>query len=79
MIKLVIVIRRNPAMTFDEFKAHFANVHGKLATECPACQKYVRKYVQSYRQEAEHDAHQGAAARFDGLTELWFDSHEDMC
>jgi len=78
MIKLVIAIKRNQAISSEQFRTHFSKQHAQLARECSASEKYVRGYVQSYTIDRQHSNHNGAKTNFDGLTELWFDSFEDM-
>lgn len=73
MIKLMIMVRRNPALTPNQFREHLSKVHSRLVRDCPASREYVRKYVQSYAVEGLN----GEAA-YDGAAELWFDSASDM-
>ncbi len=74
MIKLIVAVRRNPAMTVDEFREHWKERHGRLVAENPATARYVRKYVQCHTLPEEYES--GDAA-FDGTAELWFDSVAD--
>lgn len=73
MIKLLILVRRNPALSHEQFRHHLSQVHAPLVRACPATKSYVRKYVQSYRLG---DA--TGPADPDGAAELWFDSRDDM-
>lgn len=73
MIKLMIMVRRNPAMTHQEFRDHLSQKHSRLVRDCEASARYVRKYVQSYRTRE-----QLGASDFDGAAELWFDNAQDM-
>lgn len=72
MIKLLILVKRNPALTYEEFREHLSVRHSQLVRDCPASKKHVRKYVQSYRVHSEKDSF------FDGAAELWFDTPTDM-
>lgn len=73
MIKLMILVRRNPSLTPDQFRQHLSQVHSRLVRDCPASVQYVRKYVQSYNLLGRNDEN-----AFDGAAELWFDSPSDM-
>jgi len=76
MIKMTIILRRNPSMTHDEFVAYHKDDHASLFSQLPEAKQYVRRYVQ---------CHPGNAAlpglpesNIDGITELWFDSMADL-
>lgn len=75
MIKLIVAIRRNPAMTPDEFHAYWRTEHARKVRALPACARYVRRYVQAHTIGQAYDAGEPA---FDGTAELWFDSTADM-
>ena len=71
MIKLTILLPRNPSMTHEEFAAYHRERHAPLFCALPEVRRHVRRYVQS------HALPVAAAGlpptRFDGITELWFD------
>jgi len=73
MIKLMIMVRRNPSLTPVQFREHLSQVHSRLVRDCAASAKYVRKYVQSYALPAHNNE-----KAFDGAAELWFDNPSDM-
>lgn len=73
MIKLMIMVRRNPTLAPNEFRDHLSRVHSRLVRDCLASSKYVRKYVQSYALQGMNDE-----MAFDGAAELWFESAADM-
>ena len=75
MIKLIVAIRRNPAMSPAEFHAYWRTEHARKVRSIPACGRYIRRYVQAHTVDAAYD--QGEPA-FDGTAELWFDSMDDM-
>lgn len=75
MIKLMIAVKRAPGLSPDEFREHMRSVHAVLVRTCPATEKYVRKYVQSYTLTTGESDQEPP---FDGAAELWFDSEEDM-
>lgn len=81
MIKLVYVITRRANLTHAAFADYWRNTHGPLvAAQADALR--MRKYVQSHL--IEHPANEamrsarGMAAPVDGITEVWWDSLEDM-
>lgn len=78
MLKLAILVKRNPAMTYDAFRTYLSQVHAGLVRACPASSRYIRKYVQSFVQSEEHRAHDGTASPYDALVELWFDDLAEM-
>ena len=36
MIKLLILVKRNPALTYEEFREHLSVRHSQLVRDCPA-------------------------------------------
>ena len=71
MIKFTILLRRNPAMTHEEFVAYHREKHAPLFTSLPEVKQYVRRYVQCH---ATADVLPGLPdSKLDGSTELWFD------
>lgn len=75
MVKLIVAVRKRPELSVEAFQRHWRENHARLVRECPATNKYVRRYVQCHTLPAVYE--QGAAA-FDGTAELWFDSVEDQ-
>ena len=73
MIKMTILLRRNPAMSHDEFVAYHRDTHAPLFSSLVEVKEHVRRYVQCHstgeRLDGLPDNH------IDGSTELWF---EDM-
>ena len=54
MIKLIVAIRRNPAMSPAEFHAYWRTTHAARVRSIPACAKYIRRYVQAHTLDAEY-------------------------
>jgi hypothetical protein len=79
MIKMMAAVCRRPGMTHAEYVAYVQHVHGATSRENPV---NLRRYVQNHvfdaafgsRAEATHAM---TVAR-DSVTELWWDSPEDM-
>jgi uncharacterized protein (TIGR02118 family) len=76
MVKLIICAKRKPGMTWKEFDAYRQNQHGPLVKSVPEFMRHVRKYVQCH--VVESSVPLGAAAPYDGVAELWFDSAEEI-
>lgn len=74
MIKLIVVVKRHPAMTPAEFHAYWRTQHAVKVRALAATARYVRRYVQAHILDAEYEAGEPA---YDGTAELWFDSVAD--
>lgn len=74
MIKLIVTIQRNPAMTPAEFHAYWRTTHAEKVRALAATARYVRRYVQAHTLDTEYAAGEPA---FDGTAELWFESVAD--
>lgn len=69
MIKQVFLIKKNPAMTFDEFKKHYLEVHAPLVMRSfPE----IRKYVVSLALQ------RGKETAYDAITEIYWDDFETL-
>jgi len=67
MIRLFILIRRDPKETHEEFLQWWSNRHAKLAARMPGLRRYVLHEVTSgFEKDLD----------WDGLAELHFDSVE---
>jgi uncharacterized protein (TIGR02118 family) len=77
MLKAVVLLRRKPGLTFEQFKHHYETNHVPLVRRAlPTIGKYVRNYldlnsVSAGRQEGGTD--DGPTPYFDVITEVWFD------
>jgi len=74
MIKLIVAVKRNRAMSPAEFHVYWRTNHAEKVRALPATRKYVRRYVQAHTLDSEYAAGEPA---FDGTAELWFDSVAD--
>ena len=74
MIKLIVAVKRNPAMGPAEFHRYWRTEHAAKVRSIPACARYVRRYVQAHTLDDEYAAGDPA---YDGTAELWFDSVAD--
>ncbi len=71
MIKMTILLRRNPGMSHDEFVAYHRDIHAPLFCSLPEAKQHVRRYVQSHSTGEQFPGMPDY--RIDGSTELWFD------
>ena len=68
---MIILLRRKPEMSHEEFVAYHRNQHAPLFTSLAEVQQHVRRYVQCH---ASGEALPGLPDNhIDGSTELWFD------
>ncbi len=74
MTKFTILLRRNPALTHDEYVTYHKSSHATLFTSIPAVKRHVRRYVQQYTLPVDMPGL--PSAKYDGITELWFDNPE---
>ncbi len=71
MIKFTILLRRNPALTHEQFVEYHRGPHAALFTSLPEVKQHVRRYVQGHSTGVEIPGI--PPMTFDGSTELWFD------
>ena len=74
MIKLIVAVKRNAAMSPAEFHRYWRVEHSKRVKSIAATKKYVRRYVQAHTLDSEYATTEPA---YDGTAELWFDSVAD--
>lgn len=73
MIKLTVLVKRNPAWSIDDFHSEW-RAHGRMIAEEPAFRRWIKRYEQHHR--AVPDYRNGDT--FDGLALQWFDSFADF-
>ncbi len=79
MFKIAILLKRNPALSMDEFIKYYEGVHAPLAAPLLAgVKKYTRHFLHPYSNAVYAAA--GEAA-YDVVTEFWFDERSgfDRC
>jgi uncharacterized protein (TIGR02118 family) len=74
MIKLIVMVKRNAAMSPAQFHQYWRVGHARKVGSITACAKYVRGYVQAHALDSEYAAGDPAC---DGTAELRFDSVQD--
>jgi uncharacterized protein (TIGR02118 family) len=72
MYKTLWLLRRNPAMTRDEFIEYYETKHSKFVKDIPGVTKYFRRYPVQTSNLA--DASDQGRIDFDVVMELWFES-----
>ena len=78
MIKLLCFLKRNAALSRDEFHQHWANVHGPLFANSPALTQYIARYEQNPRLAADYRRDPKDASfeqqGYDGVSAIWYHS-----
>lgn len=77
MIKLTVLLTRNPKLSQEEFVAYHKSRHAELFMSIPAVQQTVRRYVQQHALQAELPG-MPPLLKYDGVTELWFDDFDAL-
>lgn len=81
MLKFVYCVRRNPAVSPEDFRKYWLEKHGPLVKRCAEALR-ARRYVQSHTLDTPLNAAaqqpRGTKPPYDGLTELWWDNAEEL-
>lgn len=81
MIKFVYCVRRRPDITPEAFRKYWLENHGPLVRSYAKTVR-AKKYIQSHTLDTPLNAAaqvpRGTKPAYDGLTELWWDSAEDL-
>lgn len=81
MIKLVYCVRKRDDVSADEFYRYWLDEHGPLVrsfAKAIAALRYVQSHTVSPETNAELQASRGLAPPYEGITEVWWNSPEDM-
>lgn len=79
MIKMMAAICRKPGMTHAEFVAYVQHVHGAISNAQPlTLRRYVQNHVFDAAFGSSSDAVHAMTMARDSITELWWDSPQDM-
>jgi len=70
MLKFVVVLRRKPAWTSDQFRDYFVRVHGPLAQKIPG--------LRAYKQNFPAPGPNRWPPQWDCVVELYFDDEPSM-
>jgi hypothetical protein len=77
MIRLTALLRRNPALTAEEFHAHWRDVHAAKILSVPGIADKVVRYEQHPR-VPDAAGHWTGSDGFDGMTLQWYRSLADF-
>ena len=73
MIKLTVLVKRNPVLGVEEFHEQW-RAHGRMIADEPRFRPYIRRYEQHHRVAADYRN----ADSYDGVAVQWFDSYRDF-
>lgn len=76
MIKMTMLLKRNPKIKHEEFVQHHIEKHGPLFRQIPEAKEHVIRYIQTHPIREKSTVIQ--VDDFDGTAELWFDSVEGL-
>jgi uncharacterized protein (TIGR02118 family) len=79
--KLVYTIRKRDGISFEEFTRYWENEHADLVSEVAEdikAKRYVQSHVISTPLNDALVESRGLLPIYDGLTEVWWDSIEDL-
>ena len=77
MIRLTALLRRNLALSADEFHAHWRDVHAAKILSVPRIRDWVVRYEQHTRVPEVAGRWTGSEG-FDGMTLQWYRSLDDF-
>jgi hypothetical protein len=92
MVKTIVLIKRHPSLTREQFSRHWSDVHAPLARSVPSTSRYIVKYVQNHLLEGaeleamERDLGDGlqglsgpdANFQYDCVMEAYFQTAADL-
>jgi len=73
MIKLTVLVKRNPALSIEDFHEQW-RAHGRMIANEPAFRPYIRRYEQNHRVPTDYRN----GDTYDGMALQWFDSYHDF-
>ena len=73
MIKLTVLVVRNPVLGIDEFHARWRE-HGRTIGALPALARHIVRYEQHHRVPADYRS----GGDYDGMALQWFRSFDDF-
>lgn len=72
VIKMTMMLRRNQALSHEQFVKHHIEKHGPLFRQIPEARRHVIRYLQTHPIPAQTRVLK--VDDFDGTAELWFDN-----
>jgi hypothetical protein len=76
VVKLICFVKRNPALSVDEFHRHWREDHARVIVDTPDFAKHIVRYEQNHRLPRDYERPDDP--EFDGVAIQWFDSPEDF-
>jgi hypothetical protein len=73
MIKLTVLVKRNPALSIEEFHDEW-RIHGQMIADEPAFRPWIKRYEQHHRSIADYRN----GDTYDGMAVQWYDSFHDF-
>jgi uncharacterized protein (TIGR02118 family) len=81
MLKFVYCVRRRPDVPPEQFRKYWLENHGPLVRKYAKALR-AKRYVQSHTLDTPLNAYaqqpRGTKPPYDGITEVWWDSAEDL-
>jgi uncharacterized protein (TIGR02118 family) len=81
MLKFVYCVRRRPELSPEAFRKYWLENHGPLVRKFAEALR-AKKYVQSHTLDTPFNAlaqqPRGCGPAYDGITEVWWNSAEDL-
>jgi hypothetical protein len=77
MIRLTAMLRRNPALTPEEFQTHWRDVHAGKIVSVPGVRSRLVRYEQHPRLATGAEGWAGTEG-FDGVAKQWYRSLDDF-
>jgi uncharacterized protein (TIGR02118 family) len=68
-VKRLGILRKKEGMSYEAFRNHWLNTHAVLCAKLPRMRRYSVNFV---------DRERFPKFGYDGFSELWFDSEEDL-
>lgn len=73
MFKVMMLVRRKPGLTHEEFRRHYESTHVPLALgTIPQIRGYVRNYIRPEQDFVQPDDDQQNSG-YDCITEFWYE------
>ncbi|MFT4202500.1 MAG: EthD domain-containing protein [Chitinophagaceae bacterium] len=76
MIKMTMLLKRNPNLTHEAFVKHHIEKHGPLFRQIPEAREHVIRYIQTHPISEQSKVIE--VDDVDGTAELWFDNVEGL-
>jgi hypothetical protein len=73
VIKLTVLVKRNPALSIGDFH-HEWRAHGRMIADEPVFARFIRRYEQHHRVPADYQS----GDTHDGMAVQWYDSYADF-